>query len=64
LPAVLKDQLIRDLDANEIVRDGNGLARVEGADVVLGTSNSSDATADVTQGLRPSRLQSAGRFGS
>ena len=48
-----KDRLIRDLGADEIVRDGNGLARVGGADVVLGTSNSSDATADVIQGLRP-----------
>ena len=48
-----KDRLIRDLGADEIVRDGNSLARVGGADVVLGTSNSSDATADVIQGLRP-----------
>jgi alcohol dehydrogenase len=48
-----KDKLIRDLGADEIVRDGNGLARIGGADVVLGTSNSSDATADVIQGLRP-----------
>ena len=41
-----KDQLIRDLGADEIVRDGAGLAGAGGADIVLGTSNSMDATAD------------------
>ena len=48
-----KDRLIRELGADEIVRDGQGLARAGGADVVLGTSNSSDAMADSIQGLRP-----------
>jgi alcohol dehydrogenase len=48
-----KDQLIRDLGADEIVRDGKGLAGAGGADIVLGTSNSMDATADSIQGLRP-----------
>jgi alcohol dehydrogenase len=48
-----KDRLIRDLGADEIVRDGAGLAAAGGADVVLGTSNSSDAMADSIQGLRP-----------
>ncbi len=48
-----KDKLIRELGADEIVRDGKGLARLGGADVVLGTSNSADAMADTIQGLRP-----------
>ncbi len=48
-----KDQLIRDLGADEIVRDGKSLAGAGGADIVLGTSNSMDATADSIQGLRP-----------
>ncbi len=48
-----KDRLIRELGADEIVRDGQGLARAGGADIVLGTSNSADAMADSIQGLRP-----------
>jgi alcohol dehydrogenase len=48
-----KDKLIRQLGADEIVRDGAGLARVGGADVVLSTSNSVDAMADSIKGLRP-----------
>jgi D-arabinose 1-dehydrogenase-like Zn-dependent alcohol dehydrogenase len=48
-----KDRLIGELGADEIVRDGQGLARAGGADVVLGTSNSADAMADSIQGLRP-----------
>jgi alcohol dehydrogenase len=48
-----KDQLFRELGADEIVRDGQGLARAGGADIVLGTSNSADAMADSIQGLRP-----------
>ncbi len=48
-----KDKLIRQLGADEIVRDGQGLARTGGADVVLGTSNSIEAMADTIQGLRP-----------
>ena len=48
-----KDKLIRQLGADEIVRDGQGLARIGGADVILGTSNSTDAMADTIQGVRP-----------
>jgi alcohol dehydrogenase len=48
-----KDGLIRELGADEIVRDGQGLAGAGGADGVLGTSNSADAMADSIQGLRP-----------
>src|SRR6516165_10325298 len=48
-----KDRLIRDLGADEVVRDGAGLAGAGGADIVLGTSNSMDATADSIRGLRP-----------
>jgi 2-desacetyl-2-hydroxyethyl bacteriochlorophyllide A dehydrogenase len=48
-----KDRLLRELGADEVVRDGAGLARAGGADVVLGTSNSADAMADAIQGLRP-----------
>jgi alcohol dehydrogenase len=48
-----KDRLIRDLGADEIVRDGAGLAAAGGADIVLGTSYSMDAMADSIRGLRP-----------
>jgi 2-desacetyl-2-hydroxyethyl bacteriochlorophyllide A dehydrogenase len=48
-----KDRMIRQWGADEIVRDGDGLARVKGADVILGTSNSMDAMADCIKGLRP-----------
>jgi alcohol dehydrogenase len=48
-----KDKLVRDLGADEIVRDGKGLAVAGGADIILGTSNSNDAMADAMQGLRP-----------
>ena len=48
-----KDKLIHQLGADEIVRDGKGLAKVGGADVILGTSNSVDAMADSIAGLRP-----------
>src|SRR5262249_33821449 len=48
-----KDKLIRELGADEIVRDGKGLADRGGADVVLGTGTSVDAMADAIQGLRP-----------
>jgi alcohol dehydrogenase len=48
-----KDKMIRELGADEIVRDGQGLAKAGGADVVLGTSNSVDAMSDTIQGLRP-----------
>jgi alcohol dehydrogenase len=48
-----KDRLIRDLGADEVVRDGAGLADAGGADIVLGTSNSMDAMADSIRGIRP-----------
>ena len=48
-----KDKLIRELGADEIVRDGKGLAAAGGADVILGTSNSVEAMADSLTGLRP-----------
>jgi alcohol dehydrogenase len=48
-----KDRLIEQLGADEIVRDGKSLAAAGGADVILGTSNSSEAMADAIQALRP-----------
>jgi alcohol dehydrogenase len=48
-----KDQLIRELGADDIVRDGKGLAKLGGADVILGTSNSIEAMAESVAGLRP-----------
>jgi len=47
-----KDKLIRDLGADEVVRDGKGLAAAGGADVILSTSNSTKAMIDSIQGLR------------
>src|ERR1700688_401219 len=48
-----KDKMIRDLGPDEIVRDGKSLATAGGADVILGTSNSTKSMADSIQGLRP-----------
>jgi D-arabinose 1-dehydrogenase-like Zn-dependent alcohol dehydrogenase len=48
-----KDRLIRELGADEVVRDAKGLAAAGGADVVLGTSNSMDAMAATVDALRP-----------
>jgi len=48
-----KDGLIRELGADEIVRDGKGLMEAGGADVILGTSNSMEAMGNSIQGLRP-----------
>ena len=48
-----KDKLIRELGADEIVRDGKGLAAAGGADIILSTTNSSKAMAESIQGLRP-----------
>ncbi len=48
-----KDKMIRDLGADEIVRDGKGLAAAGGADVILSTSNSTRSMVDSIQGLRP-----------
>ena len=41
-----KDKLIRDLGADEIVRDGKSLAAAGGADVILSTSNSTKSMVD------------------
>jgi alcohol dehydrogenase len=48
-----KDKMIRDLGADEIVRDGKGLAAAGGADVILSTSNSTKSMGDSIPGLRP-----------
>jgi alcohol dehydrogenase len=48
-----KHRFIHELGADEIVRDGAGLAGAGGADIVLSTSNSMDAMAKSIQGLRP-----------
>jgi alcohol dehydrogenase len=48
-----KDKMIRELGADEIVRDGKGLAAVGGADIVLSTTNSTKSMIDSIQGLRP-----------
>jgi len=48
-----KDKMIRELGADEIVRDGKGLAAAGGADIVLSTTNSTKSMIDSLQGLRP-----------
>jgi len=48
-----KDKMIRELGADEIVRDGKGLAAIGGADIVLSTTNSTKSMLDSIQGLRP-----------
>jgi alcohol dehydrogenase len=48
-----KDKLIRELGADEIVRDGKGLAAAGGADIILSTTNSTKSMVDSLQGLRP-----------
>ncbi|MGB7280666.1 MAG: zinc-binding dehydrogenase [Candidatus Acidiferrum sp.] len=48
-----KDKLIRELGADEIVRDGKSLAAAGGADIILSTSNSAKSMVDSIQGLRP-----------
>ena len=48
-----KDKMIRELGADEIVRDGKELAAIGGADILLSTSNSTKSMRDSIQGLRP-----------
>jgi D-arabinose 1-dehydrogenase-like Zn-dependent alcohol dehydrogenase len=48
-----KDKMIRELGADEIVRDGKGLGAAGGADIVLSTSNSTKSMVDTIQGIRP-----------
>lgn len=48
-----KDKMIRELGADEIVRDGKGLTDAGGADIILSTTNSTKSMVDSMQGLRP-----------
>ena len=48
-----KDKMIRELGADEIVRDGKSLSAAGGADIILSTSNSTQSMMDSMQGLRP-----------
>jgi len=48
-----KEKLVRDLGADEVVTDGEGLRAAGGADVILATSNSYKSTSDALKGLRP-----------
>jgi D-arabinose 1-dehydrogenase-like Zn-dependent alcohol dehydrogenase len=48
-----KEQFARELGADEVVGDGDGLRKAGGADVILATSNSMKATSDALKGLRP-----------
>jgi D-arabinose 1-dehydrogenase-like Zn-dependent alcohol dehydrogenase len=48
-----KEKTLRELGADHVVSDGAGLAKVGGADVILATSNSFEATSDTIQALRP-----------
>jgi alcohol dehydrogenase len=48
-----KETLAKQLGADEVVKNGPALAKLGGADVILGTSNSTDSMADAIQGLRP-----------
>ena len=48
-----KDKMIRELGADEIVRDGKSLSAAGGADIILSTSNSTKSMMDSMQGLRP-----------
>src|SRR6266516_6244274 len=45
--------MIRDLGADEVVRDGKSLSEMGGADIILSTSNSTKSMIDSIQGLRP-----------
>lgn len=59
-----KDKFIRELGADEIVRDGKGLAAAGGADILLNTTNSAAAMAESLTGLRPDgRFVSMGSAG-
>jgi alcohol dehydrogenase len=48
-----KDKMVRELGAEEIVRDGKSLAAAGGADIILSTTNSTKSMVDSIQGLRP-----------
>ena len=48
-----KETLAKQLGADAVVKNGQALAELGGADVILGTSNSTEAMADAIPGLRP-----------
>jgi D-arabinose 1-dehydrogenase-like Zn-dependent alcohol dehydrogenase len=48
-----KENMIRELGADEVVSDGERLRELGGADVILSTGNSNKAVSDAMQGLRP-----------
>lgn len=48
-----KDNLIKQLGADQIVRNGDELLKAGGVDIILSTSNSNDAMIDSLKGLRP-----------
>ncbi len=48
-----KDKMVRELGADDIVRDGKSLTAAGGADIILSTSNSTKSMVDSIQGLRP-----------
>lgn len=48
-----KDKMIRELGADEVVRDGKRLADMGGTDIILSTSNSTKSMVESIQGLRP-----------
>lgn len=48
-----KERLARELGADEVVRDGSGLLRAGGADVLLHTSNSYEGLSEIIEALRP-----------
>ncbi len=47
------EMIKKELGADLVVKDGAALAAAGGADVVLGTGNSTDSMADCVQGMRP-----------
>jgi len=52
-----KDKMIRDLGADEVVRDGKSLAAAGGADVILSTSNSTKSMEIETAIVRIARIK-------
>jgi alcohol dehydrogenase len=48
-----KEKMLRQLGADEVVADGDGLQKVGGADIILVTGNSWKSAADAIKALRP-----------
>jgi D-arabinose 1-dehydrogenase-like Zn-dependent alcohol dehydrogenase len=48
-----KDKLIKELGADEVVRNGAHLEKIGGADIILSTTNSNQSMMDSLAGLRP-----------